>query len=63
MDYNQFTYYRANPYARQGFIPPIAHTNRTKAAHFSEMPMGEEHLAKIGKKFVTNSGKQSIIQN
>jgi hypothetical protein len=28
MDYNKFTYYRANPYAKQGFMPPTAYVNR-----------------------------------
>ena len=32
MDYNQFTYYRANPFAKQGFIPTVALNNRTKAS-------------------------------
>ena len=63
MDYNQFTYYRANPYARQGYMPPIAHTNRHNPDFITEMPMGEDHLGKIGKKFFTNAGKaQSNIQ-
>jgi hypothetical protein len=30
MNYNDFTYHRANPYAKQGYMPPIAHTNRHK---------------------------------
>ena len=63
MDYNKFTYYRANPFANQGFIPTVALNNRTKASFPSEMPMGEEHLGKIGKKFYANGKQSSLIQN
>ena len=30
MDYNKFQFYRANPYYKDGYIPPIARKNRTK---------------------------------
>lgn len=40
MDYNQFTYYRANPYANQGYMPPAAHLNRHKPQFITEIPMG-----------------------
>ena len=40
MDYNNFQYYRANPYAKDGFIPPIAHKNRNKADYLANLPQG-----------------------
>ena len=28
MNYNKFSYHRANPYAHLGYMPPTAHINR-----------------------------------
>ena len=50
MDYNRFAYYRANPYAAKGFMPPTAFINRHSNEFAVQMPQGEEHLAKIGKR-------------
>lgn len=61
MDYNKFTYYRANPYAKQGFLPPTALQNRMKANFPSEVPMGSDPLGRIGKRTYAN-GPNSHIQ-
>lgn len=61
MNYNDFTYYRANPYARQGYMPPIAHVNRHKPDFMTELPMGQEHLNRIGKKQYTHGVQRSNI--
>ena len=50
MDFNSFSYHRANPYAKQGYMPPTAHINRHKSDFMVELPQGEEHLSKIGKR-------------
>lgn len=50
MNYNDFCYYRANPYAYHGYMPPIAHVNRHRPDFLTEIPMGEQHLQKIGKR-------------
>ena len=42
MDYNNFNYYRANPYARDGFLPPIAQKNRKNANFLANLPQGEK---------------------
>lgn len=62
MDYNQFTYYRSNPYSNQGFMPPAAHINRHKPDFLTEMPMGESPFGKIGKRFYKNTFQKSNIK-
>ena len=62
MDYNQFSYYRANPYAKQGYMPPTAFINRHKPNFVTELPMGEEHLGKIGRKQYANNAHKSHIE-
>ena len=63
MDYNQFSYYRANPYAAQGYIPPIAHNNRHKPDFITQIPMGESNFDKIGKRFYPTSHNRSNIKD
>ena len=62
MDYNQFKYYRANPYAAQGYMPPIAHTNRHTPDFFTQIPMGESNFQKIGKRFYPLTHNKSNIK-
>ena len=42
MDYNSFNYYRANPYAKDGFLPPIAQKNRKNADFLANLPQGNK---------------------
>ena len=63
MDYNLFSYHRANPYARQGFMPPTAFVNRHNSDYSSQIPQGEEHLTKIGKRMFYDQRKSSNIQD
>ena len=42
MNYNQFSYYRANPFYSQGYVPPRAHKNRGNAEYLAHLPQGEE---------------------
>lgn len=41
-NYNLSSYYRANPYADLGYMPPIAQKNRKKPDYGTELPQGEE---------------------
>ena len=63
MDYNNFAYYRANPYARQGYMPPTAHINRHPNEYAGLLPQGEDHLAKIGKRMFYEHYMSSNIQD
>ena len=40
-DFNGSSYYRANPFYQQGYIPDGAYKNR-KAHYLGELPQGEE---------------------
>lgn len=63
MNYNQFNYYRANPYYEQGSIPPIAHKNRKRAEFMVEMPQGEKHIDYVGRKHYKGGFQESNIKN
>ncbi len=40
-DFNGSSYYRANPFYQQGYLPDGAYKNR-KAHYLGELPQGEE---------------------
>lgn len=41
MYYNESSYYRANPFYRQGYIPDRAFVNRKVQENLVEMPQGD----------------------
>ena len=63
MDYNKFSYYRANPYSGHGYIPPVAHQNRKKPNYMTEIPQGEKHFDHLGRKHYQKGFQDSNIQN
>lgn len=50
MDYNNFCYYRANPYSNLDSLPPLAHKNRYKSNFIANLPQGKNDFLTNGRK-------------
>lgn len=60
-DYNSSSYYRANPYYQQGFLPDSAFKNRKPANYMVEIPQGNDFFEPTGKKHYQNLSAKSHI--
>lgn len=61
-EYNESSYYRANPYYQQGYLPSSAFNNRKELDYMSEMPQGREYFVITGKKHYQHLSHKSNIQ-
>jgi hypothetical protein len=61
MYYNESSYYRANPFYRQGYVPDRALVNRHQHDHFVEIPQGENHFDPSARKHFGMMEKSEIL--
>lgn len=62
MNYNERTYFRANPFYRQDFLPDRAWHNRVAKEYPSQMPSGVDFTPNIGRKGYQGKLNRSEIQ-
>lgn len=60
-DLNQSSYYRANPYYQQGYMPDTAFKNRKMPSYMVEIPQGEQFFEPTNKKHFQRLGYYSTI--
>ncbi len=58
---NESSYYRANPFYQQGYLPDAALRNRKEPNHYSEIPQGWQHFDPTNKKHYQKQGYYSNI--
>jgi|JI6StandDraft_1071083.scaffolds.fasta_scaffold26417_2 hypothetical protein len=61
MYYNESSYYRANPFYRQGYLPNRALLNRHPQEHVVELPMGESPFEPTRRKHFGLQDKSEIL--
>lgn len=61
INYNEGSYYRANPYAQQGYIPTASLKNRKQPEFATEIPQGIEFFPPTHRKLFGNIGHQSTL--
>lgn len=60
-EFNGSSYYRANPYYQQGYIPDSAFKNRKPPYQLGEIPQGDEFFEPTNKKHFQRVGYYSTI--
>lgn len=61
VDYNNSQFYRANPFANQGFIPTVSLKNRKQPQSHSQIPQGIEYFSPSYKKHFIDIATKSLI--
>ena len=59
ISYNESQFYRANPYANQGYIPSYSLKNRKQPEFATEIPQGLEYFEPSSKRHYTDKIKKS----
>ena len=58
---NGSSYYRANPFYQQGYLPDLAYKNRKVPSYMVEIPQGQEHFEPTNKKHFQRVGYYTTI--
>jgi hypothetical protein len=58
---NGSSYYRANPFYQQGYLPDSAFRNRKQSNFMVELPQGNQFFEPTNKKHFQNLGYRSTI--